>query len=239
MKIKLAILFYSQRNPESMKLKDICENYNLSIEYISLDNKRIRRRLKENNVYSIEYIPSILLLYENKEYEVLDGDDLYNWIDQLIQNINELQYQEQEMYRQQMEEQLKQERDQQTSLDLEFESKPNNDHHYQDLNENGTDNLFNESHQTSSIKLNDMINLQLNDKTSQVKKKDAASEKKQNLDDIKMSMLNERKKISQQETGALKDVALFKDHLLEETMKKETNDNNDIETQEEDLLQLI
>jgi len=235
MKIKLAILFYSQRNPESIKLKDICENYNLSIEYISLDNKKIRKRLKENNVYSIEHIPSILLLYENKDYEVLDGNDLYNWIEQLIQNINALQYQEQEMYRQQMEKQLHHQ--QQTSLDLE----KNDTKHYEHVSDTN-DDLFSQSHQTSSIKLNDMINLQLNENpnqdSTQMEKKDALMEKKQNLDDIKTSMLNERKKISQQESKTPNESSPFKDLLLEETYEKE-NSGNDFSTQEEDLLQLI
>ena len=60
----------------------------------------------ENNCYDIREIPSLLLLFQNKEFNTLKGRELDTWFYQLKENVMKLREQQLLEYQQYMEQQI-------------------------------------------------------------------------------------------------------------------------------------
>ena len=106
MDISTAVLFYSKQSQKSLYLKHELEQLDVTIEYVCVDKKIIRETLLENNCYGIREIPSLLLLYQNKEFNTLKGRDLDSWFYQLKENVMKLREQQLLEYQQYMQQQI-------------------------------------------------------------------------------------------------------------------------------------
>jgi len=98
MNLNYAVLFYSQYSHKSLMMKQYIEQSDISFEFINVDKKGIKKILMEDDVYNINEIPSVLLIYKNNEYTTLYGQKLNIWFQQLIHNINTLKEQQQQEY---------------------------------------------------------------------------------------------------------------------------------------------
>ena len=96
MSVKQAILFYSKKDKKSSKLKNLIDNMNIDINYISVDHSVVRERLKDNADYTIDRVPSILLVQNSGEYQVLIEKELDSWFEQLLENIQSFYQQQQQ-----------------------------------------------------------------------------------------------------------------------------------------------
>jgi len=108
MDLQYAILFYSKHSIKSIELKEYFIKNDVNFEYVNVDKKRIRNMLMEDNMYNIEEIPSILLIYKNNEYNCLYGNQLDKWTRELIQNIEYIKKKQQEEYENEIREYQKQ-----------------------------------------------------------------------------------------------------------------------------------
>lgn len=228
MDIKLAILFYSQRNSESLRIKKICENYDINIEKVCLDNKKIRKKIMNNNVYDIHQIPSILLIYSNKDYELLDGYKLKEWITAIVDNINHIKQQEQEQYMKYLQEQYQinhPDKSIQETGSINTSSKTNTGGYQTRTEPLANAETMNTSGGTATI-------LDLSDNTQQQeapkKKKDAKEEKKNNLEEMQKRIQQEREKILDEESMGMAQEYGANNNDINIQIKKEPVQTSDI-----------
>lgn len=126
MSISKAILFWSKKEGKSVRMKKIIDTLHADIETISVDSSQVRQLLLDDDRYSIEQIPSVLLLFTNGSHKVLEHSSLDQWFAELIENIK--RYHQQQQQQLQMAEQIRQQaqpsppelvlQDQETPIDM-------------------------------------------------------------------------------------------------------------------------
>ncbi len=97
MSIVKVILFYSKRSKLSLEMKNMVDKYNIDMNTVCVDSKKIKELLLHDEKYNIEHIPSILAFYippngkkksiSKLPFKVFTGKELITWFNQLVQNI--------------------------------------------------------------------------------------------------------------------------------------------------------
>ena len=91
MEHQLCILLYSKYSSSCTKLLEALSNcpvdiYNLiGINNLCIDSEQIRKQILESKNIIINSVPSILLIYPNSKIDKLEGQSVYNWIDNNVQ----------------------------------------------------------------------------------------------------------------------------------------------------------
>jgi len=90
MSITKAILFYSKYNKKSLIIKEAIDEFSIDIETISVDSSIIRKKLKEDDEYNIDEVPTVLLLYSTGTFKIYTRKPLDVWFEQLMTNIQKI-----------------------------------------------------------------------------------------------------------------------------------------------------
>lgn len=81
------VLLYSKFSPNSMALcKKVMDNNIQFIDMLCIDNSYIRKRILTKT--NLQYLPSILLFYANKNFEKLEGKDAYELVNTIVNKMN-------------------------------------------------------------------------------------------------------------------------------------------------------
>lgn len=81
------ILFYSKYSQNSNKIIELITPIRHLFKLVCLDNKNIRKIVQENQKLSIQYVPSILLMYSSGLLEKYEGQRAFAWSENIIQNM--------------------------------------------------------------------------------------------------------------------------------------------------------
>lgn len=87
----LCILLYSKHSSSCNKLLQALSNcpvdiYNLvGINNLCIDSEQIRKQILESKNIIINSVPSILLIYPDSKIDKLEGQTVYNWIDNTVE----------------------------------------------------------------------------------------------------------------------------------------------------------
>ena len=88
------ILLFSKYSSNSKRLLDSFKNINLrllNIQTICIDNTDIRNRIKNSKTIEIKTVPCILVLYADGGVEKFDGDNVFQFSQNIINNYMESQ----------------------------------------------------------------------------------------------------------------------------------------------------
>jgi len=88
------ILLFSKYSSNSKKLLDLFKNINLrllNIQTICIDNADIRKRIKNSKTIEIKTVPCILVLYSDGGVEKFDGDNVFQFSENIINNYMDTQ----------------------------------------------------------------------------------------------------------------------------------------------------
>jgi hypothetical protein len=88
--ITTVLFFYSKRNIKSMKLFKLIQQLNVDIQTINVDTTQVRDLLLADNKYKIKIVPTVLTIYDNGEFMIYTGNELDQWFQQLVENVNSL-----------------------------------------------------------------------------------------------------------------------------------------------------
>jgi hypothetical protein len=88
--ITTVLFFYSKRNIKSMKLYKLIQQINVDIQTINVDTTQVRDLLLADNKYKIKIVPTVLTIYDNGEFMIYTGNELDQWFQQLVENVNSL-----------------------------------------------------------------------------------------------------------------------------------------------------
>jgi len=83
------ILLFSKYSSNSKRLLDLFKNIDfrlLNIQTICIDNPEIRKRIKNSNTIEIKTVPCILVLYSDGGVEKFDGDIVFEFSQNIINN---------------------------------------------------------------------------------------------------------------------------------------------------------
>jgi hypothetical protein len=109
------LFFYSKYSHLSKIMIENINNSNLNIafEYICIDNTKIRNKILGSKKIKFSLVPCIFIVYPNKKIEQYEGNDAFNFVNNIIAfNLQEMQKiaQEEEQYKLQLAQQQEHER---------------------------------------------------------------------------------------------------------------------------------
>lgn len=120
MNFSLCVFLYSKYSTNSQKLLDIITKSNIDLtkeinmEFVNIDNQKIREKILKNKSIDVSSVPCILLIYSNGQIEKYENEAVFKWINEilnfLLQSNQSSDFQNQELQRQKM--QLEEERKQ-------------------------------------------------------------------------------------------------------------------------------
>jgi hypothetical protein len=86
MSLNFSVLLYSKYSSRCKNLFDIIKNNNvdLSLTTICIDNKKIRKRIKNDKMFQIKEVPTIITIYSNGGAEKYEGNKAFELIESLI-----------------------------------------------------------------------------------------------------------------------------------------------------------
>ncbi len=116
MDIKFTCLIYSKYSDFSKKLLNIMETSGVDfvnifkLKLLCADNENVRKTILKSKNLDIKNVPCILLIFEDGKIEKYDDNNAFNWVEEIIQKVNQQKQLEQEQLRQQQlqQEQIKQ-----------------------------------------------------------------------------------------------------------------------------------
>ena len=94
---KSNIVLYSKFSPYSRKFIELANSIGLNFTYLCIDNKETRNRIIKNKQLDIKNLPCLLVVYEHGTIEKYQGEDAFIWINNLIQQNNQLILQQQQI----------------------------------------------------------------------------------------------------------------------------------------------
>ena len=77
------LCFYSKYSNQSKNFVD--QTKSLNLQYICVDNSITRKKIKNNKQLQIEYVPCVLILYENGVVEKYEGKHAFRWATNQLQ----------------------------------------------------------------------------------------------------------------------------------------------------------
>jgi hypothetical protein len=81
------ILFYSKYSENSQKIIQLSTPIKHLLKFICLDNKDIRKLVQNNKKLSIQFVPSILLMFPSGLLEKYEGNKAFEWVENVARNI--------------------------------------------------------------------------------------------------------------------------------------------------------
>ena len=89
MERQLSVLLYSNYSPHSKKLMNIIESSPdfiqlTNLQYLCVDNSRVRERIEKSNNMRVDTVPCILLVYSDGGIEKYDGSHAFRWVEEII-----------------------------------------------------------------------------------------------------------------------------------------------------------
>ena len=72
-----ALCFYSKYSSQCKNFVD--QTKSLDLQFICVDNSIVRKKLESNSQFQIQYVPCILILYENGVVEKYEGEHAFRW----------------------------------------------------------------------------------------------------------------------------------------------------------------
>jgi hypothetical protein len=87
MSITRAILFYSKYEPKGFRMKNIIDSLQVDVNTVCVDSSAVREMLQNDDTYNITLIPTVLILYSNKDFKLYTNKNLDLWFNQLIENV--------------------------------------------------------------------------------------------------------------------------------------------------------
>jgi hypothetical protein len=72
-----ALCFYSKYSSQCKTFTE--QTKSLNLQYICIDNSIARNKIKNNKQFQIQYVPCVLILYENGVVEKYEGEHAFRW----------------------------------------------------------------------------------------------------------------------------------------------------------------
>ena len=91
------ILFYSKYSENSQKIIQQSTPIKHLLKFICLDNKDIRKLVQNNKKLSIQFVPSILLMFPSGLLEKYEGNKAFEWVENVVHNIMERDQRQQQL----------------------------------------------------------------------------------------------------------------------------------------------
>lgn len=86
----LKVFFYSKYSDKCKEINNMAQNLNL--EYVCLDNKKIREKVLRDKRFNIQNVPCILIFYDEGTVEKYEGANAFKWCDQMINDMNSISH---------------------------------------------------------------------------------------------------------------------------------------------------
>ena len=93
MESHLSVLLYSKYSSSSKQILDMIKTSGIDFEqqfklqYLCIDNKEIRNRIKSNKQMDVTTVPCLLIIYTDGGIEKYDGARIFEWIENIITNL--------------------------------------------------------------------------------------------------------------------------------------------------------
>ena len=119
MNYQLSVLLYSKYSNLSKDLTDLIQSSgvdfekHLSLQFLCIDNEKIRKRITNNKQINITSVPCILLIYSDGGIEKYDGNHAFEWVNDIISTVQQQQVQQQVQQQQVQQQQVQQQQVQQ------------------------------------------------------------------------------------------------------------------------------
>lgn len=80
------ILFYSYYSDNCKKLLEYINYYRVEgIDLICIDSPEVRKKIENNNGIKLRYVPTLLLLYQDNSLELMEGERVYNFFQNIVE----------------------------------------------------------------------------------------------------------------------------------------------------------
>ena len=84
------VIVYSKFSPNSQNLLKTIHG-KMPYKTLCIDNKDVRKRILNDNKLNIQFVPCILVLYPQGVVEKYEGNVAFNWITEVLKNIQQIQ----------------------------------------------------------------------------------------------------------------------------------------------------
>lgn len=84
-KIKDIILFYSEYPKNCQNIFIFINKYNLRLTTVCIDKKVVRTHIRNDKLFNITHVPTLIVVYENGEAEKYEGAKIIEYMKQLIE----------------------------------------------------------------------------------------------------------------------------------------------------------
>jgi len=74
-----SLFFYSKYSVQCKKLTKLSEKLT-NINYICVDNSKVREYIQKDEKINIQYVPCILILYNDGIVEKFEGENAFRWV---------------------------------------------------------------------------------------------------------------------------------------------------------------
>ncbi len=76
------VCLYSKFSSHSQRFMELAKK--LPMNFVCIDNERVRNRVIKDTRLNIQFVPCILCTYSNGTLEKYEGDDAFNWVNNLL-----------------------------------------------------------------------------------------------------------------------------------------------------------
>ncbi len=87
--IKEVVLFYSKYSPKCRNVNTFIDYHKFPISRISIDSKTARSIIKNGNHFKIKGVPTLIVLYDDGDAALYEGDKVLSWLGQLLEGSHE------------------------------------------------------------------------------------------------------------------------------------------------------
>ena len=81
---KYSILLHSEYSSRCQDFLNIVSQLNLQLQYLCVDNTKVRQRILEDRTLDIRTVPCLLIIYDNGTVEKYEGEQAFMWLSVLV-----------------------------------------------------------------------------------------------------------------------------------------------------------
>lgn len=78
------ILFYSRYSSHCKGVLSFIQQFNIAVSTVAVDNKKVRERIKAGKIFKIKGVPTLIVVYDNQNAEMYEGEKVLAWLNQLV-----------------------------------------------------------------------------------------------------------------------------------------------------------